>query len=269
MAINLDNDAEQTTGKPGPPMVVLSGQSGVGKTTFAAGAENCVFIQTEAGEGLLKITRIKFDADKIATKYSQVTEAIEALQNQEHDYKTLVIDSIDHLEPLMWEHLCTQNNWPAIDRGGAGYGVGYATAAGEWRVLLKKLIKLRKTKGMAIVLIAHCQTRNIDEPGESQITRWDLKLHAKSSAVITETVDCVFFAKHKVRNTTEDTGYGGSKTIQKDMGQRVLVTQGGPHLNAKNRYGLPPEIPLSWADFMSALGDSIKSTTKEKVKANG
>jgi len=268
MAIDLEKDIQVTTGIPDAPMIVISGQSGVGKTTMAAQADNAVFIQTESGEGLLKIKTINFGKEKVATEYGQVIEAIDALQEQKHDYETLVIDSIDHLEPLMWSHLCKDNNWPSIDRGGAGYGVGYSTAANEWRVLLKKLISLRKSKGMSIVLIAHTQTRPIDEPGENQITRWDLKLHAKSSAVITETVDCVFFAKHKIRNTKVDKGFGGSKIIQKDMGERVLVTKGGPHLNAKNRYNLPEEISLSWAAFMQAMGDAIKTST-EKEKANG
>lgn len=266
MAIDLEKDIQVTSGVPEAPLLVIHGFDGSGKTTFAAGSANNIFIQTEAGQGILKINTFNFGKDRIATSYSQVLEAIEALQTQDHDYETLVIDSLDHLEPLLWEDLCQKNNWSSIEA--PGYGKGYTAASLEWRVLLKKLVKLRNTKGMAVVLIAHCQKSTIDEPGESQITRWDLKLHPKSGAVVSETVDCVFFARHKVKLTTEQQGFGQTKKIGKDTGERIMITEGGPHVNAKNRFKLPKEIPLSWDAFMSAMGESIKPST-EKEKANG
>ena len=65
----------------------------------------------------------------------------------------------------------------------------------------------------------------------------------------------------------EDKGFGNVKSIGVDTGERVLVTQGGPHVNAKNRYALPDELPLSWDGFMDALTQSIKPAKKET--ANG
>lgn len=264
MAIDLSN-ISQSKGLQYAPFICLHGTSGVGKTTFGAGAPNPIFIQTEAGEGLLEIDTFRFGEDGIASSYAEVLEAIDALLNNKHDYKTLVIDSIDHLEPLMWAQLCKENGWPNIDK--AGYGAGYNAAAAEWRVLLKKLDTLRRRNQMAIVLIAHNQTAKVDEPGQSQIDRWDLKLHKKSAAVVTETVDAVFYAKHQVKMRKEDKGFGNVKSIGVDTGERVLVTQGGPHVNAKNRYALPDELPLSWDGFMDALTQSIKPAKKET--ANG
>ena len=65
----------------------------------------------------------------------------------------------------------------------------------------------------------------------------------------------------------EDKGFGQTKTIGIDTGERILVCQGGPHVNAKNRYNLPDEIPLSWEGFEQALQESIKP--KQKEQANG
>ena len=265
MAIDLKAAIKKTKGLDDAPSICLHGTSGVGKTTFGAGAPNPIFIQTEAGQGLLEINTFNFGDDGISTSYVEVVEAIDALINQKHNYYSLVIDSIDHLEPLMWAHLCSENNWTTIDK--AGYGAGYNAAAAEWRVLLKKLNELRKRKKMAIILIAHNQMRKIDEPGQTQIDRWDLKLHQKSASVITETVDCVLYAKHQVKMRKEDKGFGQTKTIGIDTGERILVCQGGPHVNAKNRYNLPDEIPLSWEGFEQALQESIKP--KQKEQANG
>ena len=250
-----------------PPMIGVHGMSGVGKTTLGASAPKPIFIQTEQGEGLLQIDTFDFGKEGIATEYGEVTEDIDALIANEHDYQTLVIDSLDHLEPLMHDHLCKQNNAPTMDKGPFGYGAGYVAAANEWRVLMKKLNELRSHKNMAVILIAHSQHRKMDEPGQTQYDRWDLKLHAKSASVITETVDCLFYAKHQVKMRKEDKGFGAVKAIGIDTGERVLVAEGGPHVNAKNRYNLPAEFPLSWQAFEQALTQSIKPAKKET--ANG
>ncbi len=265
MAIDL-----KTRRTPGglskPPFIAVHGTSGVGKTTLGASADKPIFIQTEAGEGLLEIDTFDFGDDGVATEYREVTEAIDALISNQHDYGTLVIDSLDHLEPLMHTHLCKEANAPSMDKGPFGYGAGYVAAANEWRVLLKQLNDLRMHKKMAIILIAHSQNRKIDEPGQTQYDRWDLKLHAKSASVITETVDCLFYAKHQVRMRKEDKGFGAVKAIGVDTGERVLVAEGGPHVNAKNRFNLPAELPLSWDALTAELTKSINPV---KEKANG
>ena len=95
MAIDLKN-IRRTQGLERKPMIVVHGTSGVGKTTFASKAHKPIFIRTEAGQGLLEL-----DTFDLATSFDHVAEMIEALLTQNHDYGTLVLDSIDHLEPLI------------------------------------------------------------------------------------------------------------------------------------------------------------------------
>ncbi len=260
MAIDL-SAIKKTKGLGSPPMICIHGTSGVGKTTFASQAPSPIFIQTEKGEGLLEIDTFHFGSEGIATSYEEVLEAVDSLLNNEHKYGTLVVDSIDHLEPLIWADLCHKNGWANIDK--AGYGAGYNAAAQEWRVFLKKLETLRQTKKMAIILIAHNQQKKIDDAEYGQLDKHDLKLHQKSSGIVAETVDCVFFAKHKITLRKEDKGFGQTRNKGIDTGERVLVTTGGPHHTAKNRYNLQGEIPLSWSDFWSALQEAINPEEKE------
>jgi len=46
---------------------------------------------------------------------------------------------------------------------------------------------------------------------------------------------------------------GGTRTRAVGSGERVLYTEERPAWLAKNRYGLPSEMDLSWDAFINAL----------------
>jgi len=50
---------------------------------------------------------------------------------EQHDFATVVIDSVDWLEPLVWAKACRDNGWNSIED--AGYGKGYVAALNLWR----------------------------------------------------------------------------------------------------------------------------------------
>jgi len=241
MAFNLDS-IKKTTGLSRPPMICVHGTSGVGKTTMASEAPAPVFIQTELGEGLLELNTFG-----LASKYEDVIEAIDALRSSNHDWSTLVIDSVDHLEPLIWKHVCAENKWASIEA--PGYGRGYIEAALVWRELMASLDELRKEKNMVIILIAHSEIKRFEDPINGSIDRYQMKLHKHSSAILVETADVVLFVKHKVTMRKEDKGFGVKVNKGIATNERIMCTTESPHFVAKNRYDLPPELPLGWADF--------------------
>ena len=236
---------------------VVYGNAGVGKTTLASQAPKPIFIQTEDGAGNLEL-----DAFPLATSYDQVLNMVMALGQQDHGYKTVVIDSIDHLEPLIWKKVCELNNWETIES--PGYGKGFLAAADLWREIIKQLTGLREFKHMHVILIAHSVIRAHRDPEIEEVSRHELKLHQRASALITETSDVVAFCKHKITTKKEDTGFGNTRSRGISTGRRVMATQESPSYVAKNRFGLPAELDLSW----SALHDSIYSPNKEQA-ANG
>ena len=260
MAINLKN-IRRTPGLARKPMLVIHGTSGVGKTTFASNANNPIFIQTEAGQGLLEI-----DTFDLATSFNHVTESLQALLTQDHDYKTCVIDSIDHLEPLIWEKTCVDNQWKNIEA--PGYNKGYLAAITIWRELMKTLATLGEKKDKTIILVAHSHIRKFEDPLHGSFDRYEMKLQAKAAALVAETCDCILFAKHKINIRQEDKGFGQRRTKGISTGERVLMTVETPHAVAKNRYNLPDEIQLDWAAFTGELTKSLQPTTEEKT-ANG
>jgi len=225
------------------PRVCIYGVEGIGKSTFAAGAPAPVFIQTEDGLGSLQV-----DHFPIATKVSDVLDALSSLFEDDHTFKTVVIDSLDWLENLIWRDI--EQKYDAKD---LAYGKGAMIAADKWREILEGLTALRNDKGMIVILLAHVEIKRFDSPETEPFDRYQPKLQARSSALIREWVDAVLFANYKTIVKRDDVGF--NKTVARGIstGERLLYTSERPAYQAKNRYGLPESLPLSWEAFESAI----------------
>lgn len=228
-----------------PPRIVLYGVEGVGKTTFAAGAPNPIFIQTEDGLG-----EIDAPCFPVAKTFEAVMEALNALATEEHDFATVVVDSLDWLEPLVWDYLCRQNKWPNIEE--PGYGKGYIAAVSIWREYLDAINYLRDERGLAVIHIAHHQIKTFKNPETEPYDRYEIKLHARASEIMREHSDYVLFANYKIATT--EGGKGFNKTTRATgTGTRRLYTQERPAFQAKSRGDVPDSLPLDWAEFAKHL----------------
>jgi hypothetical protein len=238
-----------------PPRILLYGTEGIGKSTFGSQAPKPIFIQTEDG-----LDEIDCDKLPLAATYDDVVEALRELQRQEHSYETVVIDSADWLERLVWDKLCAQYSVNSIEKVDGGYARGYTHALSYWRELVDHLNVLRNQRGMAVLLIAHSKVERFEDPESSPYDRYSPRLHKHAAALLSEWCDAVLFATRKFRTQSEDGGFNRKRTIAhaigKDGGDRILRCVGGPSCIAKNRYGIVEELPLSWAAFVQALSQS-------------
>lgn len=239
---------------PKPPRIMAYGVEGIGKSTFGSQAPKPIFIQTEDG-----LDEIDCDKFPLAATYNDVLAALTELRTEQHDYETVVIDSLDWLERLAWDKLCTEYGVSSIEKVDGGYGKGYTHALTYWREIIDHLNVLRNTRGMVVVLIAHSKVERFEDPESSPYDRYSPRLHKHAAALISEWCDAVLFATRKFRTQTEDAGFNRKRTIAhaigKDGGERILRCVGGPSCVAKNRYGIVEELPLSWAAFMNALSN--------------
>jgi len=223
--------------KQKPPRIVLYGGAGIGKTFFAASMNKPIFVLTEDGMG-----KIEADHFPLSESFEDVLKNLQSLIDNENDYKTLVVDSLDWLEPLIWDKACQDNNFKSIES--VGYGKGYVEALKYWRIYLNLLNELRE-KGYTIMQIAHNQIKRFESPEIEAYDRHELKLHRKAADLILEHSDCCFFANFKL-GTVQVKGKGGNMTTKAVAGDRVVYTVEKPAYLAKNRYALPESLPFDW-----------------------
>jgi hypothetical protein len=235
-------------GEAQPPRLLVYGVAGVGKTKLAAAAPDPVFLQTE--DGLGGIDAATFG---VLRSYGDVQDALDVLYGQPHDFQTVVLDSLDWLEPMIWQHTCALQvpQWSSIEQ--PGFGKGYMAAVDTWRGFLDGLNLLRNERGMGVILIAHADIKRFDSPETEPYDRYQPKLHARAAALVQEHVDAVLFANYRISTLKSDAGFGKKVVRGVSGGDRLLHTTERPAYLAKNRFGLPDTLSLDWPTLAAGI----------------
>lgn len=244
MAISLKSIAR--SGEPKPPIVVVHGTPGIGKTTWASGAQSPVFMPLEDGLGAIKAA-----AFPVLHEWQEVMEAMGALYSDKHDYQSVVIDSLSALEPVIWAQVAKDANKSSIED--LGYGKGYVLALDYWHQVLAGVIALRDKKGMMPILIAHSEVTRFDSPEVDPFDRYQIKLHKRALQLLYERADIIGFANWQTHTIKQDVGFDKKISRGIGTGERLLHLVERPAYIAKNRYGMPDTIPLAWQPFAAAM----------------
>lgn len=225
-----------------PPRIIIFGEAGIGKTTFACSAPSPIVIQTEDGLGVIDTPRFP-----LAQSFDEVLESLQALATEDHDFKSVVIDSLDWLEPLVWGATCKRLGVGSIEA--PGYGRGYVESATEWRKFFSYVTALRDEKGMIIIMTAHSVIQHVEDPIHPAYDMHALKLHKRGAAIAEEYSDIIAFASLKTLLKTEEAGFGEKRNRAISTGERVIHVGANPAYVSKNRYSMPDTIELSWTAF--------------------
>lgn len=235
-----------------PPRILIYGTEGIGKSTFAAQAPKPVIIPTEDGLGSIDCSHFP-----VVHTLDEVEHALADLHSEEHAFQTIVIDSADRLERLVWDEVCAEYRVQSIDKADGGYGRGYMHALVHWRRIIAALDQLRRGRNMLTLLTAHAKIERFEDPEANAYDRFVPRLQKHAAALICEWCDALLFATRKFRTRTESTGFNRQRTIARGIGHgggdRILRCVGGPPCMAKNRFGIAEELPLSWDAFMAAI----------------
>lgn len=221
-----------------PLRTLLYGVEGIGKSTFGANAEAPIFLCAEDGTAQLDVQRFPEPQT-----WTEVFQAVTVLIQEEHDRKTLVVDTLDWLEPLNWAHVCAKGKKQSIED--FGYGKGYTAALDEWRRFARALDRLRGERAMNIILLAHSWVKTFKNPEGEDYDRYNMKLHDKAGGFLREWCDVALFANYETY-THEDKGRAKGVST----GARVMHSERCAAWDAKNRYDLPPTMPLDFEEYI-------------------
>ncbi len=246
--------ANRSTGLIDDPLlrIVVYGVEGVGKSMFGANSPGPIFLGAEDGSGELDVERFPRPHT-----WADALEAIEVLRTTTHEHETLVVDSLDWLEPMVWAHTCEKWGKPTIES--FGYGKGYGEALTEWRAFFAALERLQRERKMSLILLAHAVVGTFKNPDANQgdFDHYTLKLHKGAAGLAKEWAKALLFGNYELATVEKDGRTRGMST-----GKRVLYTQKRAAYDAKNRLLLPPEIKLSWGAFMRAVREGREVRTE-------
>lgn len=228
-----------------PPRICIYGGHGIGKSTIASQFPAPIFISTE--DGLNSLDVVSFPR---AQTIEDVAASIKTLLKEEHEFKTVVVDTVDWLiEPLIANSVNAQ-----YDEKQQSFGKGQMYMAETFREILQGLELLTTRKGMNVVLIAHAAIVKFEDPRTDPYDKYQPKLPKACNALLQEWVDVLAFCAFKVIiKKSEAKGFDASKSRGVTTGERLLHFVETPAFMAKNRYTCPEEIEMTIANLSKLI----------------
>ena len=223
------------------PIITVFGDAGTGKSSFAATFPNPIFIRVEDGLGRIHSAVEIPDTFPLVKKEADLMDQLTWLLNEDHAYKTVVIDSVSALETVFTEAILKQDGRAStLSTALGGYGAGYAALAARHRGVRKMCGRLNEVKGMAIVFIGHADLETMRPPDSDDYARYNLRLNSKSLPPYVEDVDLVGF----IRLVSALRGDEGDRKRIISNGDRELVCYANAANVSKNGYGITEPIDL-------------------------
>lgn len=251
-----------TVKKPGerPTIMTICGDAGMGKTSLACTFPKPIVIRGEDGLQAIPLAN-RPDAFPLLTNPLELWDQITALIKEEHDYKTLIVDSVTAIERLFIQSVVdADGKAKGIQQAGGGYGAGRDMVSGMHHRLRKGVGLLSDQRNMHIIFIAHVEPGKVDPPDQESHTKYGLRMHLKSEASYVDDVDLVGYLKLQ----TFMKGEVDKKKAISD-GTRILECQASAAHVSKNRYGIEETLIVKKGE--NPLVDyipSLKSVAKGK-----
>lgn len=253
-----------TTGKvKSPKWIILYGVEGIGKTTFAAKSKKPIFTGPERSD--------QFNVARMPTpaSWDEYLEQLTDLLNPAYDFNTLIQDSLDHLELLLFEKMKKADKVTQIEECAGGYGKWVGVAQRHWLTMISIIKRLMIEKKMEIISIAHYQIKVFNDPQTTlPYDRYQMKLNDKCAAILRESCDCVLFANFTTSSFSKDAKAKKGRGISD--GARVVYTEKRASHDAKNRYSLPYEMPFDYSTIMAAMdlsGEDLLAELQRDIDA--
>ncbi|HWJ89056.1 MAG TPA: ATP-binding protein [Pelagibacterium sp.] len=228
-----------TTRSNNPPRTVIYGVDGVGKTSLAAEFPGPVIYLPTEGE--TPPSDVELTTPGVVESFHGLLDIFGELLTEEHDFRTVVVDSLDGLEPLIWKATCARLGVESIEA--VGYGRGYIEADAEWTEYLQAVSALSRA-GIYVVQLAHPEIIRFDSPTSDPYSRYTIKLHRRANALVREQADIVAFVNYRISLKEKEVGFNKKVSRAEGGNERLVHLNEKPGFVAKNRHSMPDSIPF-------------------------
>ena len=258
-----------------PPLMVLYGGPGIGKTAFGIGADsstdykigskNHLLINVDyRGADRLECNRITDALEKTIDTMDDLKLIFKNLAEQKHSFDWLVFDDLTTIEEIFVADVCREHKVDDLKK--IEYGRGFELAKVQWHVFFDMIKQLQEMKPIGIILIGHTKVDMQKDPMTESYSRHDLQLDKRSKEIIKKSVDLIGFAHRKTITIQKDGGFGKKENVAIGKSERVITF--APDIEgfeSKDRFNLPEEITLDWSVFEAELNKSL-TIKKQQTK---
>lgn len=228
-------------------VILIYGQPKIGKSTFCSHADGALFLATEPGLNNLEVFQVPI------TTWSEFLETCFAIAEGNHEFRTVVIDTIDNLFKLCRESVLKKHG--LVHEQDASYGKGYDLVKFEFQRRLTALSLLP----LGLMMVSHSEEKEVKtRTGSAYKVAPTLPNQARK--IVLGMADLVLYAE--TEEITDDRG--------KPQGfERVLRTKPTTVYEAGDRTGLLPDtLPLDYHAFAAALAAPTDAAAPETGDAN-
>lgn len=261
MAISLSSlRSTKAEAEVRPPVTLIYGVDGIGKTSLAAEYPDPIYLATP---GERPPNDVDLPCGDIGS-YDDLRTIIGDLLTEEHEFKTVIIDALDGIEPMVHAETCARIGATSIDSNDKGspaaFGRGYVEADVEWGEFMSACDALAE-RGIAVVLIAHPEIVRFDSPLTDPYSRYGVKLHKRAGALVREACDIVAFMNYRV--SLKEKEVAPKKVVSHAEGgkERQIHLTEGPGFVSKNRFNMPDQIPYRKGSGYEALQKHFPAPT--------
>ena len=197
--------------------IMMYGPPGIGKSTFFSGNDKSLAVMLEDGGNHLQIYERRINT------WKEFLTTVTELQNEKHNFETIVIDRVETLYDKCEQYCCERENARTegkeiTDPSDVGFGKLYKRVKREFFDTLNDINYM----GYGIHFIAHDQTATVKKKTLEYTTRRS-GLGEKAHIQLSGLCDFVFYA------------YSSSE------GKLMIKTKPEKYVDAKDRTGLLPK----------------------------
>jgi len=242
-----------------PPFMVIYGDVGTLKSTFASTLKNPVFIHVDDGLGDLGVKA--FD---ICETYDALLDQLNYVLENDTGFSTLVVEHLDKIEKMLHQRICISHG--VHDIGKIRFGEGYKESFVEMVKLLELLKQINRERKMIVCVIAHSTVVKFENPILGSYNKNVIDVREDVAKIFMNEPDLVGYTEEVINTKVEDQGFGKKNVVASVNSQYVLYLAGDGPFKAKNHFGLPAKMALN-TDTWSNIYKHLKSKmVKPEVK---
>ena len=231
MTLTLPTQRTKPITDLGKQTILIYSAPKLGKSSWSSRCPDAIFFECEPGLSHLEVFKVP------TYTWDDFLAACKLVAQDDHPFKTIVIDTVDNAFKFCSEHVCGKHNIEY--EGDMGHGKGWALVKNEWHRVLTRLASLP----YGLILISHAQDKTV-ETRTGEYTKTLPSLPDRARHVVLGLVDMILYCEAVPRKDAS-----GNVTID-----RVMHTKPHPTYEAGDRTGrLPDILPLDYDAFVKAF----------------